>query len=73
MVKWRFSKRQVLPLAIATLTGASTLHKSRAGSIPEFIRYLTIPELCSILDTRYLRLKSRLYKLKLQIICGKKY
>ena len=29
------------------------LGPTRAGSIPEIIRYLTIPELCSILDTRY--------------------
>ena len=55
------------------------------GSIPSFIRYLTMPELCSILDTqhstldtrqstidtRYLRCSSSLYELKLLIIVGK--
>ena len=41
-----------------------------AGSIPSFLWYITIPELCLILDTRYLRCKSSL--LKLLIIFWKK-
>ena len=35
----------------------------RAGTMPSFLPYLTIPELCSILDTRYLRCKCRAYNL----------
>ena len=35
----------------------------RAGSMPSFLRCLTILELCSILDARYSHLKSTLYKL----------
>ena len=31
-----------------------------AGSIPGFVRYRSIPEFCSILDTRYLRCKSNI-------------
>ena len=32
-----------------------------AGSIPGFVRYRSIPEFCSILDTRYLRCKSNIH------------
>ena len=51
---------------------AQIRRRIRAGMIPYFISYLTIPELCSILDTRYLCCKSSLYKLKLQICIRKK-
>ena len=44
----------------------------RAGSISSFLWYLTIPELCSILDNRYLCCMISLFELKLPIIFGKK-
>ena len=36
----------------------SSLVFGSAGSIPGFVRYRSIPEFCSIPDTRYLRCKS---------------
>ena len=35
--------------------------ETSAGSIPGFVRYRSIPEFCSILDTRYLRCKSNIH------------
>ena len=61
----------VLPVMTASSGETAVYSVTGAGPIRKLVRYLTISELCSILDIRYLCLKSGLNKLNLPVMFGK--